>query len=50
MQSRLPLGSTEDEKNFYLKELKKISEYEMENKEFLSITEQIQLFLMKPIL
>ena len=36
MQSRLPLGSTEDEKNFYLKELKKISEYEIENKEFLS--------------
>lgn len=36
MQSRLPLGSPEDEKNFYLKELKKISEYEIENKEFLS--------------
>ena len=36
MQSRLPLSSTEDEKNFYLKELKKISEYEMENTEFLS--------------
>lgn len=36
MQSRLPLSSSEDEKNFYLKELKKISEYEIENKEFLS--------------
>jgi hypothetical protein len=36
MQSGLPLSSMEDEKNFYLKELKKISEYEIENKEFLS--------------
>ena len=36
MQSRLPLSSVEDEKNFYLKELSKINEYEKENKEFLS--------------
>ncbi|HET7118868.1 MAG TPA: RteC domain-containing protein [Hanamia sp.] len=36
MQSNLPLGSIEDEKNFCLKELKKINEYQIENKEFLS--------------
>lgn len=36
IQSRLPLSSFENEKKFYLKELKKISEYEIENKEFLS--------------
>lgn len=36
MQSNLPFGSIEDEKNFYLKELKKINEYQIENKEFLS--------------
>lgn len=36
IQSCLPLSSIDDEKNFYLSELKKISEYEIENKEFLS--------------
>lgn len=36
MQSRFPLSSIEEEKIFYLKELKKISNYEKENKEFLS--------------
>ena len=36
IQSRLPLNSIEKTKTFYLKELKKISDYEIENKEFLS--------------
>ena len=36
MQSRLPFSSAEDEKNFYRKELKKISEYQKDNKEFIS--------------
>lgn len=36
MQSHLPLSSVEDETNFYLKELNKISEYQKDNKEFLS--------------
>lgn len=36
MQSRLPLSSAESEKNFYLKELDKVCDYEKENKEFLS--------------
>lgn len=36
IQSRLPLSSIEGEKTFYLNELDKISDYEKENKEFLS--------------
>lgn len=36
IQSRLPFSSVEEEKNFYLKELRRISQYQNENKEFLS--------------
>jgi len=36
IQSSLPFSSSDDKKNFYLKELNKISEYQKDNKEFLS--------------